>query len=63
MVGIAFMAPLCAMGVGFYGRFLVALCKESRRGWICYVVRLESQANETLIVEQRAPDSSMPRAA
>jgi hypothetical protein len=57
MVEVAFMTALCTVGVGFYGRFLLALCKESRRGWACYLVRLESQSNEIRIIQQRVPET------
>ncbi len=43
------LTAICAAGVSFYLRFLVALCKECRFTRICYLVRLEPKAREGLM--------------
>jgi hypothetical protein len=63
MGAIALMSVLCTAGVAFYVRFLVALWKESKHRWICYLVRLEPDANEYLISEPREVKTSFSQAA
>ncbi len=40
------MAIVGAVGVGFYLRFLLALCTDCKRGMIGYWVRLRDDARE-----------------
>ena len=47
----AVMVTMGAVAVGFYVRFLLALCKESRRSVIGYWVRLRRASNEDELVE------------
>lgn len=63
MVGVAVLTALCTAGIGFYGRFLVALCGEWRRHRICFLERVPPQSDEPFMVEQREPERSIPRAA
>ena len=63
MVVRAVMTALCTAGIAFYIRFLFALCKELKHRWICYLVRLQPDANEYLIPEPRKVETSFPRAA
>jgi len=48
MVAITGMTVLCTVGVAFYVRFLVALCKECRhrRIWTCYFARIRPGSGE-----------------
>jgi len=57
------ISTLCTLGVTFYLRFLIALCKECRRHRICYLVRLQSDSLEHAIPDDRVLDVSFPRAA
>ena len=57
------LTMVCGAGVAFYLRFLVALCKEVFRTRICYLVRLESSAQEQLIVETERKKITLRRAA
>ena len=41
MMTVALVMTLCAAGIAFYVRFLIALYRESRRAKIGYVVELE----------------------
>ena len=41
MMTVALVITLCAAGIAFYVRFLIALYRESRRAEIGYVVELE----------------------
>jgi hypothetical protein len=54
------MATVGAIGVGFYLRFLLALCKESKRTVIGYWVRLRRRSDEDGLVE---PQQSLTRVA
>jgi hypothetical protein len=40
MIASAAILVLCAAGVAFYVRFLVALCKECKPRFACYWVRI-----------------------
>src|ERR1700756_2595729 len=46
MFAIAAMGAVCAAGIGFYVRFLLALCTRCIHRQICYLVRLEPGRNE-----------------
>jgi hypothetical protein len=63
MFGIAVMATVCAAGMAFYVRFLVALCTECVHRRICYLVRLEPRANQYSTLEPLEMDKSLGRAA
>ena len=65
MVAITAMKAVCTLGVAFYVRFLVALCKECRhhRIWICYLVRIRPGSGKCVIPNTRELDVSIPRAA
>ena len=60
---IAAMAALCAAGVTFYVRFLIALCKECRRERISYLVRLQPASDDDVLTESSESGTSIPRAA
>jgi len=47
------LATVWAVGVPFYLRFLVALCKEVRRVKVCYLVRLQPTVREVSVMEPR----------
>jgi uncharacterized protein (UPF0179 family) len=57
------MTAICTVGVSFYLRFLVALCKECRFTRICYLVRLEPKADEGLMSESVRGERISRRAA
>jgi hypothetical protein len=63
MVVMAVMTTLCTAGIVFYLRFLVALCKECKRSWIGYLVRLEPEANDYSVLEPQALERSFHKAA
>lgn len=41
MMTVALVITLCAAGIAFYVRFLIALYRDSRRAEVGYVVELE----------------------
>jgi len=57
------LTTVCAAGVSFYLRYLVALCKECRFTRICYLVRLEPEADEQLMSEAVRGETISRRAA
>ena len=57
------LAAVCVGSIVFYGRFLFALWKESRKHWISYLVRLEPDTEEITIYEKPAANDSVRRAA
>ena len=57
------VATLSATSVAFYGTFLFALCKESRRLGICYVVYVQTKSYECQMLEERDREEFIPRAA
>lgn len=63
MMLIASLAAICIGSVGFYVRFLVALCKECRAHWISYLVRLEPEYEGYTVCEEVVEERSLPRAA
>jgi hypothetical protein len=63
MIVTAALSALCIGSIGFYLRFLAALCKECRRSWISYLVRLEPEYEEYTIYEEPKAEHSLPRAA
>ena len=63
MISTAALIFLITLVTGFYGRFLVALCKEMRRFKACYLVRLEIRPDDLQIDEEPEMDESAPIAA
>ena len=63
MFAIAALTLLITASAGFYGRFLVALCREARLFKTCYLVRLEIRPDELQLVEKPEMDESAPIAA
>jgi hypothetical protein len=63
MVVTTVMTVLCSVGVAFYLRFLVALCKECKHQRICYLVRMPPESAECAIPNTRELETSIPRAA
>jgi hypothetical protein len=61
--GDSAMAVLCAAGVIFYVRFLIALCKDCRRERISYLVRLRSGSDDEVLGESGESRTSLPLAA
>jgi hypothetical protein len=57
------LTAICAVGVSFYLRYLVALCKECRFTRIRYLVRLEPKAHEGLMSEVARGETISRRAA
>ena len=57
------LTAICAAGVSFYLRFLVALCRECRFTRICYLARLELKAHEGLMSESVRGETISRRAA
>jgi hypothetical protein len=47
------IAMLCAVGIEFYLRFLIALWKECRQQCHCYLIRVRSSAVERQKTEVR----------
>jgi len=63
MAAISIVTGICAVGVAFYLRFLIALWKESRHAWICYLVRLDPEAGANPVVPLLKKEKSLARAA
>jgi hypothetical protein len=63
MIVPAVIAAISTVGVGFYVRFVVELCKECSQHSICYLVRLESHASECAIVDSEDQESWNRQAA
>jgi hypothetical protein len=63
MFAIVALTLLTIAGTAFYGRFLVALCKEARLFRTCYLVRLEIGPDGMQVVEQPGEEESNPMAA
>lgn len=57
------LTAICAVGVSFYLRYLVALCKEFRFTRICYLVCMEPKAHEGLMSEAAHGETVSRRAA
>ncbi len=60
MIVNAVMVAVGGVSIGFYVRFLLALCKESRGGVFGYWVRLRHRTDEDELVE---PQQSFRRVA
>jgi hypothetical protein len=63
MFAIAVMGTVCAAGIAFYVRFLVAICTEFIHRRICYLVRLQSDSEEYPTLEPLERKKSIARAA
>ena len=63
MFALAALTLVMTAGAAFYGRFLVALCKEARLFKTCYLVRLATGPDEIQEIEQPKTDHSPPMAA
>jgi len=63
MVAMTIMAVLCSVGVAFYLRFLVALCKECRLRRTCYLVRFQPNSDEYPISKPWEVKASIRRLA
>ena len=59
----AVLAMLCTAGIGFYVRFLVALCKECKPRRVGYWVRLRLDFAEGTIGEPQGREILETRAA
>jgi hypothetical protein len=57
------LTSICGVGVLFYLRFLIALCKECRFARVYYLVSLEPQAHEGLVGETVSEETMARRAA
>jgi hypothetical protein len=62
MILIAGLMALCIGSVGFYVRFLVALCKERKVRCISYLVRLEPESEGHTVCAE-PPKDPLTRAA
>jgi hypothetical protein len=45
------MASFCVVIVSFYSWFLISLCKDWKRQWFAYLLRLEHRADESEIAD------------
>ena len=63
MVVTAIMTTLCTVGVAFYLRFLVALCKERKPRLFGYWVRLRLGSGENTIADLQEWKQPVTRAA
>ena len=63
MLVSALMTVLCTAGIGFYARFLVAICKERKPRVSGYWVRLHCVSGAEPIVELRERTRAVNRAA
>jgi len=62
-MGLAIVATVCALGIVFYVRFVIALCAECIHRRVCYLVRLHIDSDQYLASETTSIETSMPRAA
>jgi hypothetical protein len=63
MLAVTVLTTLCAGGLGFYLRFLVALCKECKPRITEYWVRLRLTPKENTVVKLQPADKTISRAA
>jgi hypothetical protein len=57
------LTAICAVGVSFYLRYLVALCKECHFTRVCCLVRLVPKAHHGLMAEAVRGETISRRAA
>ena len=63
MLVSALMTVLCTAGIGFYARFLVAICKERKPPLSGYWVRLRPVSRAEPLVELQERTTAVNRAA
>jgi hypothetical protein len=63
MLIMPMVATLCASGIAFYIRFLVALCKECKPRRIGYWARLQLGSSEGAISERQEQRGPVTRVA
>jgi hypothetical protein len=63
MLVIPVMTAVCAAGIAFYVRFLVALCKECKPRRFGYWVRLRLGSGEDIVAELPERRGALTRAA
>ncbi len=62
MVVMAAITTVFTLGVAFYVRFFIALCNESKRRWIGYLVRIEpGEEGSTEVDPQPKPEEAFDR--
>ena len=57
------MTVFCMVIVIFYSWFLVALCKDGKRQWRAFLVRVEPRADESQMADLSREDKTLVRAA
>jgi hypothetical protein len=62
MATVVLMTGICGAGVGFLVRFLVGLCQEQKRIWICYLVSVPPQEGGNSAVRAEPYDVVSPAA-
>jgi hypothetical protein len=63
MLGTVLIAAIAASSIGFNLRFLLALCRECKPRWICYLLRLQPETNPHNLLDEDEVESSVVRAA
>jgi hypothetical protein len=63
MAGMWAVAVLCILSVIFYSWFLVVLCKDCKRRWVAYLVRVEPGADEQQAADRPDINKTVVRAA
>jgi hypothetical protein len=63
MAAWVMLATVWTVGVPFYLRFLVALCKEFRHVKMCYLVRIQPTVSEVPLIEKKQEKMLGARAA
>jgi hypothetical protein len=63
VAGIAFLTLLMMAAAGFYGWFLIALCRESKRGGRGFLVRLEPRPRNDSEALQDDPEELIRKIA
>jgi len=63
MVISAVLTTLCTVGVAFYVRFIVALCKECKRSWIGLLLRQHPDTGNYTICPSSATGELFEEAA
>ena len=63
MVATTIVTVLCAAGIAFYVRFMIALGKECKPGTSGYWVRLRPGTGDGELMELRTPKRPTTRAA
>ena len=63
MLGVAAVTALCTGAIAFYVRFLVALFRDCKPGWVGYWARLRRHSGESSMPETHEHMHSVSRAA